>query len=1452
MRKLYSILMMAVMAMGLSFTANADLTVTLKVDDATRLTAYYQYTDPTTYSNQQVTLDLTQFTGDGGTFTIPASYGTVYVNATDGNVITSAVNETSDSSNTAGVTSTSFYLYGNATLSVTSADLESTRTASCTVTVDDASKVKLTYYTGNTISLVNGENTVKFNPNGEVPFVISHANYGEALYSVKLNDVEQTASYSRYQVTVADGDRLNIAANFPEEPSTITFSYGDKETELLGCVSVKVNGTAVEDFDGKTLSCMLGDKVTIVGDTNLYNYNYSIYVDGSSTYFSGSYEFTVTKTSYAMDLSHVVKYATYVAYITVDNVDYITGVYPGSSNTSLTLQSGTQASFELTSNANYINIKPATDCYVSSIKVNDSEYGSNYGTSSVTVRNINENDAIEVVMGKTVRDKKATVWVDDLTAAPYGYSVYRYSDRASVSLVSGEEVTVEFDTADNPYYFSFYSPTYCNVFQNGILATPQYEGGTSYYLTLADGDKIKVYLASDPKCEVTLDLIPEGVEEIITCTIDGKEYADWVNGFTVVSGTEVSLAADDEIVVLVNGEEVEPDADGVFTFTVTDATVEIIVDEPQEEEILPTYPDAVADQLPDATLGAFHSLIESGNVEIAELAEKSIRRAIVKGDYMYVLALNSSNEPSIYVINVNDYSVTEVATTGVATPVDAAGLKISDIAVSADGYLMACNLDKCSFGSGNNYFYIYNWEKDADTGLPSGTPAVWYNEDTPARFGTGWPGMSMTFNGNLNNGAAMVVVNRDGSAHIRFLQVEKVDGVLTDGEGFDNATSLNTYNGTTWLEDTYGESYKINVSPTTPMAAYMFDGSLTAPVEFSTFGASASVDCPIITKASADVVDAAFVNSSYFKYAGHSLLVTPILSKAGYTKGVKLVDVTAGLENGTEVETTLPEFTTSDKTAIESVHTAGRSYVDNGEGKMDLFLLLGNKLVKYTSGVTPAVSVTPTADGTANPYAYGLTSEYADGTLKATYSLNTDAKTVYVGIKNADGEAVALKTDAPVTKGTHTVELSLPDNSLEGTYTWTVEVEGETKESFEEFFSDRYYHPRGVDVDNNMESPAFGTIYVTEGMSTTNTLYYPANNGGVGLYAFTPDMAGIKNEKTGKYAFMSDLTYSFISYGADLARVRVAEDGRIFVTRCNNAGDYILYAPSLEDLVKNNTFTSLLAGGELDATTYTYNTADGFLAGPNVGFDVKGSGEDLKLATVTATASQFAFSSCNGSVVSEYALGEAEVLPAPTQIDGLSNYTIAPQCTNVEYDNLGGMWYCQYSETPSNTQPALIYVDANGEQQYFEGAGGKVRGGGGIRFNPDFTQLAIATSKSTFSIYDVYNLSDGSVELVEKTTITHNIGTNVYDIAWDLAGNIYICGNSGEYLKGFAMPREGFFVTKSASQYSFEYKKPSAIEEVGVEAGDVEYYNLQGVKVNNPENGVFIKKQGGKATKVVL
>ena len=530
-----------------------------------------------------------------------------------------------------------------------------------------------------------------------------------------------------------------------------------------------------------------------------------------------------------------------------------------------------------------------------------------------------------------------------------------------------------------------------------------------------------------------------------------------------------------------------------------------------------------------------------------------------------------------------------------------------------------------------------------------------------------------------------------------------------------------------------------------------------------------------------------------------------------------------------------------------AVETAGNVYV-NGVATTGEFAVNANTTVI----VAAATVVSTPAAGTANPFAYGLKSEIVDGKLNATFALNTDATAVTVKVLNEAGEEVATAEGATA-KAEQTVAidiLSLPY----GTYTWAVEVAGTEKTNVEYFGDKGFWHPRGVDVDNNMESPAFGNVYVTEGITVpAKDIYWSHQGGGVGLYIFTPDMQGVKNEVTGKYAFFGDVTYNQPTNGADFARVRVAEDGRIFIGRCNNMGDYILYAPSQEDLVKNNKWTSLLVGGSLNSSTYEYYVGEDYLSAPVVGLDVKGSGDNLKLMTIGANASVYGFNN-SASRADEYALGTAEALPVPTKFTPLSGYTIAPMSANVDYDNEGGAWYCQGRSKPTSTVPALVYVDANGETKYFDAT--VARGGGGVRVSPDGKQLAASSGYAKndrhFTIYDIKRNENGDVLLIANTKINHGIGQNLNDIAWDLAGNIYAVSNSGELVRGYALPRTEAFTTKAATKYAFVVDESTAIEEIEAEEAEVEYYNLQGVKVENPEKGIFIKKQGNKATKVIL
>ena len=52
----------------------------------------------------------------------------------------------------------------------------------------------------------------------------------------------------------------------------------------------------------------------------------------------------------------------------------------------------------------------------------------------------------------------------------------------------------------------------------------------------------------------------------------------------------------------------------------------------------------------------------------------------------------------------------------------------------------------------------------------------------------------------------------------------------------------------------------------------------------------------------------------------------------------------------------------------------------------------------------------------------------------------------------------------------------------------------------------------------------------------------------------------------------------------------------------------------------------------------------------------------------------------------------------------------------------------------------------------------------------------------------------------------------------------------------------------------FKKDSGSAIETVEAADADapVEFFNLQGVRVANPENGLFIRRQGNKVEKVVI
>lgn len=105
------------------------------------------------------------------------------------------------------------------------------------------------------------------------------------------------------------------------------------------------------------------------------------------------------------------------------------------------------------------------------------------------------------------------------------------------------------------------------------------------------------------------------------------------------------------------------------------------------------------------------------------------------------------------------------------------------------------------------------------------------------------------------------------------------------------------------------------------------------------------------------------------------------------------------------------------------------------------------------------------------------------------------------------------------------------------------------------------------------------------------------------------------------------------------------------------------------------------------------------------------------------------------------------------------------------------------------------------------------------------------------------------VEDLKPFTATFDANKNLTVSPWmvylrgkDLKG-IFLLGGTPKYKVG-ETEVVGTYFTNNAN---------SGIE--GVVAEDnapAEYYNLQGIKVENPEDGMYIRRQGGKATKVIV
>ena len=551
MKKNYFVLIILFVIIA-SLKANA-FNITVNVDDASRVSLYLGSSKQTLTDGDNV-LDVK--TGDR-----------LYFSANTGYVLKSVMNGTTAetiSSLTSCMIGLDEATHTDAKWIVTTCPLDDVRTASCKITVDDASKVTLGFSgTYTTYALKDGENDVKFVPEVESTFAISAKDNSVSLYSVKKNSEPVSPQYGTYRIDVVNGDKIEIQANYPDEDYSVKFNLSEKAEGFI--TKVQVNGVEVKNFMDDNFTVKAGSQVSITGNTNDYSLE-SFKVNGSDVDFYGSYSFMVTGPTNVDIVAH--KYGNISAVLDIDDASHVT-VYKGYSyyGNSVEVKTG-KNTIEVPESTPVIAIKANDGYTLVSVSDGTTDFVERDGNSEVNVK-VTDAMNITVKTAELVRDKNAVVYVED--ASVPSYMRFMRKDYTTIDLATGYN-HIPFYDGDLPFSSSFYGTSTLNVYKNDELMEPQYTGATSYTLNVEDNDVVKFFFTKTPAIAKATVTVEGDAKELTAVKDQIKEVADFTNPISCLEDTELSFSVSDKSSVksfTMNGTAVTPQEDGTYKVIIT-------------------------------------------------------------------------------------------------------------------------------------------------------------------------------------------------------------------------------------------------------------------------------------------------------------------------------------------------------------------------------------------------------------------------------------------------------------------------------------------------------------------------------------------------------------------------------------------------------------------------------------------------------------------------------------------------------------------------------------------------------------------------------------------------------------------------------------------------------------------------------------------------------------------
>lgn len=336
-----------------------------------------------------------------------------------------------------------------------------------------------------------------------------------------------------------------------------------------------------------------------------------------------------------------------------------------------------------------------------------------------------------------------------------------------------------------------------------------------------------------------------------------------------------------------------------------------------ELEASVTFPPNTTDY-PNVESGVVKGMYLPEIVASADIPEAltglNMRRAIVRDDKWYVLALDADNNPILSIVNTETgKEIKRMSTTGVS----GGAIALNDIAFTADGILLGCNRVSVPFDGGGDAWKVYKWVSDdavPETVVSIGTAdKLLCTSDTEA-------GAAFAVSGRLNDLKIYVSALPAGENRYRIAGMQ-----ITKGE-----TEAVRCTGT----DESGDGFSLTVSPFS-RDNYIIDSPTALPVEY-TFAWNDSTASTVYGRVQEGLISQAATGIDFLRYGAKVYAYIADCDSGRGNVSARMYDITDSIGGAYPVSDVVPEL------PAESASPFIATAIEQADGKIFLYLFAQN------------------------------------------------------------------------------------------------------------------------------------------------------------------------------------------------------------------------------------------------------------------------------------------------------------------------------------------------------------------------------------------------------------------------------------------------------------------------------------------------------------------------------